>query len=549
MFGRYRIVRALGSGGMGAVYEAAHADGGKLVALKLLAADLATDARSRARFLREAEAASKIDHPNVVKVIDYGADESVPFIVMQLLRGEDLGHRLSRTLGGLQVTEAVDMQLGVCAGVFAAHQAGVVHRDLKPTNIFLARLPGDEVAPKVLDFGISKVQDPLVSASLTDPGAILGTTPYLSPEHVAGEEADARSDQYALGVVLYESLTGHRPYDDDTREILLRSIRAGRFPAPSKLRADLPPPLEAVILRALASERSDRFPDVRALGAALFPFASAKARAAWAHFCGEQALDQPPSPGKAAGGGNQEVAKPLLLAAPAPRVPLQTTVHPRAVPEDCPPTMLHEARAVGETLTRESRQLRQRRGTPWLFIVAAGVTVVGGGRLLLDRSSTEAVPQETTQEIAAAVASGAAESVAPGSSTSGVLPSATVPLAPSPARAEPDATAIQPQAVAIPQEVLLRVVDAPPGLVAELDAKVVELPIRVQRGDAPVTITFRAPGFQARRMSVTRNADQRLAVGMRPEAAGPRPGVGRRLPGAQRQPDARIKKPEYILKL
>ena len=548
MLGRYRITGALGSGGMGAVYEAAHADSGKAVALKVLARDLASDARCRARFLREAEAVSKIDHRSVVKIIDYGTDETVPFIVMQLLRGEDLGRRLSRTIGGLPVTEAVDTMLGVCAGVFAAHQVGVVHRDLKPTNIFLARLPGDEVAAKVLDFGISKVQDPLVSASLTDPGAILGTTPYLSPEQVAGEEADARADQYALGVVLYESLTGHRPYDDDTREILMRSIRGGRFPAPSKLRADLPPALESVILRALASERSARFPDVRAVGAALFPFASAKARAAWADFCGDPAFDQPPSPPDAADGGNHARVKPLLLAAPAPRAPLQTTAHARPVPEDCPATVLHEAPAVGETRTRESRQLRQGRVTPWLLVVSTSVAVVVGGRFLLHRSSTKAVLPGTIQEPVAPTLTTAGEPIAPRPSTSRALPSVPVPAATSPASVEPDPGAPQPQAAGIPDEVILEVADAPPGLVGVLDGKNVRWPIRLRRADTPVTITFRAPGFQTRRMSVSRNADQRLVLGLRPEAARLRPDVSRP-PASRRQADRDGGKSVYILKL
>jgi serine/threonine-protein kinase len=212
MLGKYRIGRRLGSGGMGVVYQATHVEIGKEVALKVLGADLAEGTRARARFLREAAAASKIDHPNVVRVTDYGADGPVPYIVMELLRGEDLSGLLRRHRRGLPVVEAANILLAVCAAVFTAHQARVIHRDLKPRNIFLARTRMFEVGPKILDFGISKLEgegeDGQPSQSLTEPGYLLGTPHYLSPEQVAGRSADARSDQYALGVVLFECLTG-----------------------------------------------------------------------------------------------------------------------------------------------------------------------------------------------------------------------------------------------------------------------------------------------------------------------------------------------------
>ena len=176
MLGKYRIVRPLGSGGMAAVYEALHTGIGKPVAIKTLRA-VATDARAEARFLREAAAASRLDHPHVVDVTDFGTENGLSYLVMELLRGEDMGAVVARDPGTLDPTFVVDVMLAVCAGVFAAHESGVIHRDLKPQNIFLARTPLGELVPKVLDFGISKRIDEDVGSGLTNSGARAGHDP------------------------------------------------------------------------------------------------------------------------------------------------------------------------------------------------------------------------------------------------------------------------------------------------------------------------------------------------------------------------------------
>jgi serine/threonine-protein kinase len=239
-----------------------------------------------------------------VRVTDYGADGPVPYIVMELLRGEDLSGLLRRHRRGLPVVEAANILLAVCAAVFTAHQARVIHRDLKPRNIFLARTRMFEVGPKILDFGISKLEgegeDGQPSQSLTEPGYLLGTPHYLSPEQVAGRSADARSDQYALGVVLFECLTGQRPHDGyETAQVLAR-IRQGAVPPPRQLRAGLPAALEGVVLRALAVKPEARFATVHALGAAMLPFASPKQQVAWSdYYLGDQptpAIEAPSLP-------------------------------------------------------------------------------------------------------------------------------------------------------------------------------------------------------------------------------------------------------------
>lgn len=298
--GRYRILRWLGSGGMGSVYAATHLEMGKSVALKVLRQDATTDAQARARFLREAATASRIRHPHVVNVTDFGSEADLPFIVMQLLRGEDLGDRLDRNPRGLAVKEVVDVMLAVCAGVVAAHGAGVIHRDLKPKNIFLARLTGGEISPTVLDFGISTMEDRLPGAPLlTEPGTLLGTTHYLSPEQVIGRPADARTDQHALGVILYECLVGQRPYEGETPQAVRRNIETGRSVRPTRLRPDLPPEVEAAVLRAMAHDPAARFSNVHDLGTALLPFASLKKQVAWGDYYGRATRPVPSAVGVA----------------------------------------------------------------------------------------------------------------------------------------------------------------------------------------------------------------------------------------------------------
>jgi serine/threonine-protein kinase len=258
---------------------------------------LAADPRAATRFLREAGAASRLDHPHVVDVTDFGTDSGVSYLVMELLRGQDLAALISRDPNGLQPSLVADVMLAVCAGVFAAHESGVVHRDLKPQNVFLARTPLGEVVPKVLDFGISKRLDDELEAGLTSSGAVMGTTHYLSPEQVAGLPLDLRSDQYSLGVILYEALTGRRPHDGTSMFAVMQSIGAGRFPQPRLVRPDIPVALEAVILKAMSARPVDRFESVHELGASLMPFASPKRRIMWSDYYERGRPPVTPAPG------------------------------------------------------------------------------------------------------------------------------------------------------------------------------------------------------------------------------------------------------------
>lgn len=280
ILGRYEIGRPLGRGGMGAVYEAVHRDLRKHVAVKVLAGSLAHDEIARQRFLREGEAASRIRHPHVVDVTDVGTEGEHTYLVMELLEGEDLASRIAR--GPLEVQEAVDVMLPVLAGVHAAHQEGITHRDLKPENIFLARQRIGGLVPKVLDFGVSKLATDSKAMALTGTAAVFGTPFYMPPEQVRGaRQADHRSDQYALGVVLYEALTGRRPYEGDNVYAILHAIGSGEFPRPRALRPQIPEALEAAILRSMSLDPAGRFASVATFGAALLPFAGETTRAVW----------------------------------------------------------------------------------------------------------------------------------------------------------------------------------------------------------------------------------------------------------------------------
>jgi serine/threonine protein kinase len=275
--GKYRIEEQLGKGGMGAVYRATHVVSDKPVALKWMLRP-ASDERALERFTREARAAGRIDHPNVVDVYDIGQDGDAGYLVMELLRGESLRHRLAR--GPLAPTAVVDLLLPAMRGVAAAHREGVIHRDLKPDNIFLCRAPdGAEREAKVLDFGISTINvlDADAQTRLTKEGTVLGTPSYMSPEQLHSvRDVDARTDVYAFAVILYEALTGSIPFVGDSYSALVLAIANTKPRPPRELRPAIPLQLERVVLRAMEKDRATRVQSMDALISALLPFASVK---------------------------------------------------------------------------------------------------------------------------------------------------------------------------------------------------------------------------------------------------------------------------------
>lgn len=264
--GAYKIQSQLDEGGMGIVYQAEHVRLKRPVAVKVMASHLSQDENAVARFTREAEIISQLHHPHVVQVLDFDRTEDGRlFLVMELLKGRPLDAVMSRH-HRLGVGPAVRVAAQTASALNAAHQAGIVHRDLKPANIFLVDT-GAELFVKLLDFGISKrvqAETRQEQRKLTGEFDILGTPEYMAPEQALGKtaEVDARGDQYAVAVILYEMLTGRVPFTaGDVMELLQRVIRDVPVP-PSELRHELPKELDEVILRALSKSPEDRYPTI-----------------------------------------------------------------------------------------------------------------------------------------------------------------------------------------------------------------------------------------------------------------------------------------------
>lgn len=273
--GRYRVLHTLGQGGMGAVVAATHLQLDEPVAIKFLHPKLARDSASVERFLREAKATMRIKSEHVVRVTDVGtSDAGLPFIVMELLEGADLGAVVAT--GPLPISDAVDYVLQASEALAEAHAAGIVHRDLKPANLWLARRPDGTPLIKVLDFGISKLSTHAPGdAKLTETQSVFGSPTYMSPEQIrSAKRVDHRTDVWALGIVLHELLTGLLPFDGDTVSGVLASIAADP-PLPLRhARPDAPPGLEHAILRCLEKDVTRRCQSLTELAGLLAPFAS-----------------------------------------------------------------------------------------------------------------------------------------------------------------------------------------------------------------------------------------------------------------------------------
>jgi eukaryotic-like serine/threonine-protein kinase len=278
-FGNYRVVRLLARGGMGSVYEAEHVPSGRVVALKIPDASTSSDAIAMRRFRAEGQLLDSVRHPNIVRVFEVGFEEDCPFIVMELLRGETLRAKVERT-GPMSCAETVELFLPICEAVATLHDIGIVHRDLKLCNIMLTERAGGLV-PVILDFGISKdlVAAGSSSAQVTQSGAFVGTPRYLSPEQTLNPKAASPlSDQYAVGIMLYECLSGRSPFAGDVPYTLMHAILTAEVVPPSQAQPHVAPDLDTLVLRAMDRDPNGRFPSLRALSRALREQAIASAR-------------------------------------------------------------------------------------------------------------------------------------------------------------------------------------------------------------------------------------------------------------------------------
>ncbi|MCI0356615.1 MAG: protein kinase [Acidobacteria bacterium] len=262
--GHYRILEQIGAGGMGVVYRARDERLDRDVALKVLPAGTLSDETARKRFRKEALTLSKLNHPNIETVFDFDTQDGVDFLVMELIAGVALDQKLVG--GALPEKEVLRLGQQLAEGLTAAHEQGVVHRDLKPGNLRLT--PDGRL--KILDFGLAKLLEPAsgvaVTASVTETHAVTGTLPYMAPEQLRGEPADARADVWAAGAVIYEMATGRRPFDTKIPTALAGDIQHKPPPSPRRLKPELSPKMEDVILKCLEKDADNRYQSAKELG-------------------------------------------------------------------------------------------------------------------------------------------------------------------------------------------------------------------------------------------------------------------------------------------
>lgn len=271
--GRYLLQHLLGRGGMGAVYEATELKLQRTVAVKVLVPELGHETECLARFQREAETTAALGHPNIVQVTDFSANPpEPPFLVMERLQGRSLRDYVQHR-GPLSYERATLVALQLLGALSAAHRVGVLHRDLKPHNVFMVDLQGAGTLVKLIDFGLARLTESAGYKRLTATGTLVGTPQYMAPEQLLGEPLDARTDLFSLGLTLFYALTGQSAFQGSTVEELVRSVLHSPQPQLRAYRTDLPPAFVSVLERALHRDPAQRWPDALAMRDALAPFA------------------------------------------------------------------------------------------------------------------------------------------------------------------------------------------------------------------------------------------------------------------------------------
>jgi len=421
---RYRVLRLLGEGAMGSVYEAEHTVLRRRVALKALHPRFARVDEAVGRFVREAQAAASIGHPHIVDVLDFGVFETVPFLVMELLRGETLAERMAHE--ALDVATACTLTAQVLSALSSAHAMGIVHRDLKPENVMIVG-DGPGVRGKLLDFGVSKFlqRDPRDDTRSTAEGVLMGTPSYMSPEQwVGAPDIDHRADLYAVGVMLFEMLSGELPFEAPTQVEMYRIVALGveRPPRLDALNASIPAPLASAVARALARDPHERFESAAEFFDAVAAYAT-----------------EVPAIDRAA-----PRSRPISLV-PAP--PELTPARISNTPTLAPASATDATRAAPHTAPQQRLGLR-------IAVVVAALLGLGGGFFALGRASGPDAQVVATPvvradaRVATAPAPAAASPVVPEVPLP-VAPEAPVPVAapPTPA-AEPSPPSAPPVAEA-----------------------------------------------------------------------------------------------------
>ncbi|HEY6881145.1 MAG TPA: protein kinase [Polyangiales bacterium] len=458
---KYVISRLLGRGGMGAVYVVEHRVTGKKLALKCLLPEHLEHPEFVERFLREAQAAGRIDHRNVVDVFDVGRDGDLIYIVMELLDGKPLSELLRA--GQLSLEETLQIVVRAMEGVAAAHAVGIVHRDLKPDNILVCvGQSGRLDDPRVLDFGISKLEDD-VSKPLTKSGVMLGTPYYMAFEQINSQrDLDQRVDVYAMGVILYETMAGRPPYVAESVGALAIRMMSGPPVPLSQLRPELPPGLADVVMRSVARDRDQRFPSMNALIEALRPYSLDSAS-----MLTPRGQGTPLGPARA--------SQPMAIDATMPAMPSPV---PAVGPSSLPPERgsLPEVRMPTPTGEARLRLHRADEGrTPsvvsssrnWLWAVALGslAVLITGSVLLALQGGDEAAQPAALPPVPEPAAEPASKPSAqpikvveePVEPPREPTPVEAQPLAVDPVQApEPSADAAEPRPTSAPSKAKLR---------------------------------------------------------------------------------------------
>jgi serine/threonine protein kinase len=460
----YRIVRQVGQGGMGELYEATHLRLSGRYAIKVLLPQFAAFEELIARFQREAEITSSLRHPNIVSVFDFNTTaDGRAFLAMEFLEGQDLGLDLERR-GPMSLGRTIEIVGQVVSALSAAHAHGVVHRDLKPQNLFISALPGDQrEIVKILDFGISKMRE--APKKITREHAIIGTPQYMAPEQAMGDvgATDHRTDQFALGAIAYELLAGRAAFDAEAIEAIIYQV-VHEPPKPlGQFRSDIPPNVERVLLRALAKEPDQRYPDIGTFGKALLDAADAAVHATTPTLVAMPTV-----------GPSRAVPSRVVPAPSAPDVRA-----PRADRSPPPAAWLDEVRVPRRDhhrgRGRERTAIIWSRGEtfspPILLLAAAGLLIVIW--LIGRHTSWSWKPAETASET-------------PGSLIRAPAPPAPAPLLPpssqpasSPPPSPPIATSPAPVAQ-VPSAVVAPAVAASPAPAAEPARKPVRHRARVE---------------------------------------------------------------------
>jgi tRNA A-37 threonylcarbamoyl transferase component Bud32 len=503
---RYKIIRLAGRGAMGSVFEATQLSMDRRVAVKTLQKAFVSDQKLVKRFYLEARAASRLDHPNIVRIFDFGIDDGtkVPFIAMEFLEGGDLGDTLELT-GAMPETEACRLLSQVAKALVAAHGKGIVHRDLKPDNIHMGTLADGDMHAKVLDFGIAKVlhggSDSL--KSLTGTGMTMGTPLYMSPEQIRGEKVDFRCDLYALGCILHELVTGVRPYTSEERMGIFMQHISGEMPRLPEVLVNQEPPSDGLLAihHALLQKNRENRPTTTVVVAKILG-----ALARGDHVNAAELLAAEPGTGSAPmatdpnqkttiPGGTAAAGTDATMAAPAMGTSPLAGMAADALSEDGLDTLGHGASSHTGGSSTGSR----------VGILAVAALVLGGAAFALFPGLTEGTLSESAGKKAASQSTQTAEE--PPSDAADNRATSAVQVVPTPA---PPAKPVLPLAV-------VRVETTPPGATIR-DGKVglgkSPAEVMIPEGVAGRTLSIEMEGYKPRAVLATRDTASPLVVAL-----------------------------------